>query len=45
MIAMMGHEGLFENTVEVGRTELKEGEDQHQFDLQCERNILNYNNW
>ncbi len=23
----MGQEGIFENTVEVGRTELKEGED------------------
>jgi hypothetical protein len=27
MSVIMGQEGIFENTVEVGRTELKEGED------------------
>jgi hypothetical protein len=37
----MGQEGIFENTVEVGRTELKEGEDIDIRSAYCRSNFTN----
>jgi len=37
----MGQDGIFENTVEVGRTELKEGEDINIGPAYCRCNFTN----